>query len=323
MPEAQPDVCPGPVPPRSTAIGFALIAACSAAFISAMMHRRVDPWSDFSQLVVGGRALWQGGNPYLAVSSPRTGLPLVYPLPALLLAWPLSWLPMAAADACFSALGVGVFAFAHARTGPIDRPAVVAFFSAALAQTVIYSQWSALLLGAVLLSNGWLGGAVLACKPTTAIWLWAARPSWRLIVGALTVSAISLAVRPTWPLEWWTATSHVRPSTVIPALLPFGFVIVIAAAMRWRRPEARLLLAMCCVPHTTLMYETLPLLAMVPATWGEAWLLCASSWACLTTFTTFVPDTTPINQALHLGGLWSLVGIYTPCAILVWRRENA
>lgn len=310
-------------PPLRIAIGFALIAAASAAFVSVMLQIAQDPWSDFSQVVMGARAVRDGLNPYVALSSHPLARPLVYPLPAALLALPLSWSSMPAADACFVALGVGLLAYAHARTGQIERPAVLVFLSAALVQTVITAQWPALLLGAILLCNGLLSGAVLAGKPTTAIWLLAAHPSWRAVLGALAVYVISLAVRPMWPLEWWTVVT--RPdnfSPVVLATLPFGLLIVLAAAWRWRRPEARLLLAMCCVPHTTFVYETLPLLAMVPKTWIEGRILCAASWICWVGYTATVLNTTTLSGATHIGGLWSLACLYVPCAIMLLRRPN-
>lgn len=308
------------VQPIRIAIGFALIAACGAGFVSAMLL--VGGWSDFSQLALGAQALRHGLNPYLAASAPRTGLPLVYPMPAVLLALPWTLLPMAAAHASFSAFGVGALAYAHARSGPIERPAIVAFFSAAMLHTILLSQWPALLLGAVMLSNQWLGGALLTCKPTTAIWLWAMRPSWRAIGGALVATTISLVVRPSWPLEWWTATSMARAYLVIPALLPFGFLIAIAAALRWRRPEARLLLAMCCVPHAPFPYEALPLIAMTPKTWTEAWILCACSWVSYVSFTVLIVGKRTLVPTVHLAGLWSLALIYAPCAIMLLRRKN-
>lgn len=293
--------------------------------MSVMLHHRpgVGELSDFGPMLIGAQALRQGLDPYVAVARAQLGNPLGYPLPAVLLALPWSWLSMTAASASFSALGVGVLAYAYARTGPLERPAIVAFCSAALIKTVLYSQWSALMLGTVLLSNGLWGGALLSCKPTTAIWLWAMRPSWRAILGALGAYAISLAVRPTWPLEWWAVLNR-DYAPVIPATLPLGFLIVIAAALRWRRPEARLLLAMCCVPHTTLFYEALPLFVMVPKTWTEAWLLCAGSWISYATFAAYIAGhPTTVAHSQYLGGLWSLVGIYAPCAILLLRRDNA
>lgn len=312
-------------PPRRVAIGFALIAAVAAGFMSVMLQVRQDePWSDFGQVVSGARALRAGLNPYAMASPHPLARHLIYPLPAVILALPLSWSSTLTADACFVALSVGLLAYAHARTGPIARPAAAMFYSAALVQTVITAQWPALLLGSLMLSNRVTSGMLLACKPTTAIWLWAARPAWQSILGAGCAIAISLALRPTWPCEWWAVVAHPDNfSPVLPAALPFGFLIVLAAASRWRQPEARLLLAMCCVPHTTLVYETLPLLALVPKRWSEAWILCAASWICWIGYTASltVLKVRTLEEATRLGGLWSMACLYAPCAILLLRRK--
>ena len=304
------------------ALGFAFLAALTAGLVAAMAHRGIaEPWSDFSQLAIGARALAMERNPYTSVITPA-GMPLVYPLPAVMVALPLAWLPTVWADSLWAAFGVGVLAYAHARSGRIERPAVLAFCSAAIAQCVLTGQWSAILLGAMLLSGetGW--GSLLACKPTNAIWLFVTRPSWRAWHWIWTAIALSVMVRPMWPLEWWAATRAVMSYAVTPALLPFGFVVVLVCASRWRRPEARLLLFMMLVPHTTFVYETLPLLYLVPTTWRQGWLLCASSWLCYAAICLFVPHSTPVAEAVHLGGLLSMAGIYLPCALLILRRPN-
>ena len=304
------------------ALGFSLLAALTAGCVAAVAHRGIaEPWSDFSQLSLGARALALEMNPYTTVITPA-GMPLVYPLPAVLLALPLAWLPTVWADSLWAAFGVGVLAYAHARSGRIERPAVLAFCSAAIAQCVLTGQWSALLLGAMLLSADTAWGGLLTCTPTTAIWLFITRPSWRAMHWIGTALALSVMVRPMWPLEWWAATRVVMSYAVVPAVLPFGFIVVLVCASRWRRPEARLLLLMMMVPHTTFIYETLPLLYLVPTTWRQGWLLCASSWVRFAAICLFVPHSTPIAEAVHLGGLLSMAGIYLPCALLILRRPN-
>ena len=41
-------------------------------------------------------------------------------------------------------------------------------------------------------------------------------------------------------------------------LRPLGFLLLLGL-LRWRRPEGRLLAALCVIPQTTALYETLPL----------------------------------------------------------------
>ena len=73
--------------------------------------------TDFAQLWYAARALPHGVSPYTVVG-PGKGLegsfPLIYPMPAVLLAVPFSLVPLRLADALFCA--VGAFALAWAIT---------------------------------------------------------------------------------------------------------------------------------------------------------------------------------------------------------------
>ena len=60
---------------------------------------------------------------------------------------------------------------------------------------------------------------------------------------------------------------------VAPITRPGG-VLVLLALLKWKRADARLLLALACVPHTTVPYETIPLF-LIPQTWRQAWALWA------------------------------------------------
>ena len=55
---------------------------------------------------------------------------------------------------------------------------------------------------------------------------------------------------------------------------------MLLAILRWRRPEARLLIALACVPQSMLLYETVPLF-LVPRTFRESALLVALSYVAL------------------------------------------
>ena len=66
----------------------------------------------------------------------------------------------------------------------------------------------------------------------------------------------------------WLPNLREAPNA-ISALTLRGGALVLLALLKWRRPEARLLAATACVPHTLLPDETLPLF-LVPQTWLEA-----------------------------------------------------
>jgi hypothetical protein len=76
-------------------------------------------------------------------------------------------------------------------------------------------------------------------------------------VAGIALGAIALAVVPGWIPEWLGAVStasHVRPLIVRPLAW-----LLLLAVLRWRRLEARLLLALALVPMTPAPYELVPL----------------------------------------------------------------
>jgi hypothetical protein len=120
------------------------------------------------------------------------------------------------------------------------------------------AQWSPLYCASFLLPAM---GFMLSAKPTLgAVTLVSGftRPSWRtVIVGAAILLAVSLLILPSWPIEWMRVP---RLGEFKPAVLwPGGFLALIAA-VRWREPEARMVLAMSLVPITASWYEALPLM---------------------------------------------------------------
>ena len=86
---------------------------------------------------------------------------------------------------------------------------------------------------------------------------------------ALALLACSLVLWPTWPIAWRealkTATQHAPIVT-----RPGGFLLLLAA-LRWKRPEARWLLATALVPGNPAAYDALPLLVLLPATVWLYW----------------------------------------------------
>jgi hypothetical protein len=87
-----------------------------------------------------------------------------------------------------------------------------------------------------------------------------------LIVCALALSTLAL---PSW-LLWWLVSVHALAGHPVPILvLPFGPLLLLAL-LRWRTPDARLLLGLSIFPQLLFWYDQLPL-----------WLMCRSWKSCL------------------------------------------
>ena len=104
-----------------------------------------------------------------------------------------------------------------------------------------------------------------------------------------------------------------------PLLTPLG-PLVLLGLLRWRRPEARLLMALACVPQTLVLYMTVPLF-LIPATAGESLTLVALSWAAQVI--TFTMPTKPPRPEFYTDSAWVIVTLmYIPCLVMVLRRRN-
>jgi hypothetical protein len=291
------------------------MVAAAAAAVSAAVHLRTAGHSDFAQIWAAGRLLLDHGSPYTYPLLQDWPLPLVYPLPAVVALLPLAVLPEHAADAAFAALGAGTLAYAVARTSPRPDRRWLMLVSAPFVEAIIVGQWSPLVVGASMLP--WAAVAY-ACKPTTGLPLFCAKPRVRDVLVGLACVAVTIAIRPAWPHEWWASIAAVNYA-VAPLVVGVGPVILLAL-LRWKRPEARLLLALAAVPHTTLVYEALPL-SLVPQSWMEGLIVWLGCWAALIAQRVHGPFPSQ-TAAIRYGAVWLTSVVYLPCVVMILRRPN-
>jgi hypothetical protein len=268
-----------------------------------------DRASDFDLLYQMAARLMAGEDPY--------GLPtrtLPYPLPAVLLAVPFTIIPLGLARPIFDVL-VG-WAFAYALWKYRGPYAVLALGSGAYVFAVLSGQTTPLMVAASLIPAL---GFLLAVKPNTSAALWTARPSWIAVFGVLAFVALSLALLPSWPRDWWSALPPDTSILVPPILRPFGYVLLVAA-LRWRSPEGRLILAIPFIPQTTLPYELVSL-ALIPANRLEMGIYLVGTWVVVV-----VADQMQLGQGI---GEWMATGwpvtlcaVYLPMLYLVLRRQS-
>ena len=304
-----------------------LLLAAAVAVVSAVLVVVVTAHgrglNAFDQLWVGARAMLAGTDPYALVGPGRAlaqKAPNYYPATAMIAVLPLAWLELELARAVFFGLSAGVLAFAATRDGYARMPM---FLSGSFMLALLSQQWAPLLTASLFLpAMAWayaakpnIGLALFAARPTRAALAWAA-------AGAIVLGAASLALRPSWPAEW---VAIARSAPHIRALVrhPAG-PLVLLALLRWRRPEARLLVALACVPHSTLFYEALPLLFVVPETERQVRALWALSWigTLVQIVLVFLPGYDFFGDHVYAVGELMLALVYLPCVILVLRRPN-
>ena len=285
---------------------LAFIVACRLLLYAWMPDRS----SDFDFLYNAAGRLLRGENPY-----PPATQWFPYPLPAVLLAVPFTALPLSLARPVFDLLVGAAFVYALWRhRGPY---ALIAVASGAYLLAMWNGQTTPLIVAAALVPAL---GIFLAVRPNTAAALWIAWPSLRTLLAASLVLVLSLVVLPSWPWDWWLALPLDHTPMMPPILRPFGFILLLAA-LRWRIPEGRLILAIAFIPQTTLPYELVPL-ALIPANRLEMGIYVAGTWIAVAA-----------AEGLYLSesmGHWNVSGwpvtlgaVYIPMLYLVFRRQKS
>jgi hypothetical protein len=258
--------------------GISVAIGIAAGVLAYAFLARPGSGGDYFFVWSAARSMLGGGNPYDVIAvgpeNPANDV-LLYPLPALLIVAPLAWLPLPASGGVFLGLSSGLLAFALMKDGYHRLPL---FMGAPFLIAVSLGQWSPIVTAAALEANL---GFVFAAKPHLGLPAWLYRPSTRAVVGSLLLVLVSLAVLPSWPVDWYRNISS-RPEKLSPIKTVAGPILLLAA-LRWRRPEGRLLLAMACVPQALFFYDQL-VLGLIPRTLRQSLIFSLVSFGLLLTW---------------------------------------
>lgn len=299
---------------------FALIlGAVCATYAFAYSASNPEFVSDFDQIWAGARALWEDKNPYSVVGPGREfdwRWPLYYPLPALIVVAPLGLLSVIAARVIFAGLSAALLAWAVTRDGWFRLPV---FISVSFMVTMELGQWSALYAAAYFLPAM---GAIGFAKPNFGIALAAAAHRRHALAwvagGTIALLLVSQLLQPGWH-EYWLANVRAAPHFTAHLFRPFGFLLLLAA-LKWRRPEARWLLALSIIPQAPTFYDQLLLIALC-LTRQESLLFAASTVLLFfyVGFNTPQPDYLAWGRVVGNGTLWIC---YLPMLAILLQRPN-
>ena len=270
-----------------------------------------DRHSDFDLLYNAAAHLIGGENPYQIATQ---WFP--YPLPAALLAVPFTAIPLAPARPIFDVL-VG-WAFVYALWRYRGLFALLAVLSGAYLFAMWNGQTTPLMVAASLVPAL---GFLLAVKPNTSAPLWLARPSRTTVLGVGAFLLLSLLVLPSWPQDWWTALEQEPTQLMPPVLRPFGLVLLLAA-LQWRLPEGRLLLAIAFMPQNILPHELVSL-ALIPANLLEMGIYVAGSWIAVAVAANRMHLSPGIAEWTAASWPVTLCVVYLPMLYLVLRRQSS
>ena len=299
--------------------GRFLVAACFALVAGSIAWRLQyvgrASGGDYFMIWRATRLVLAGNDPYqfkwwsdLRVAQ----TPFYYPLPAIGMGLPFVWLKPQDAAIAFATLSAGLLGFVLTRHNFDRVPMVLSvpfIFVAHLSQTTCLILALALVPGTAWLST---------IKPNIALALFAWRPRLKTVLLAGGLFAGTVIVAPWWPAEWLAVA---RSSTVHnpPVATGIGFVMILVV-LRWRRPEARLLLVMSLVPHALYFYDELPLW-LIARSRRESMVLVASSWiGGIGWAATSGGPTGP----LHITDTppWVVASLYIPSLLMVLARPN-
>jgi hypothetical protein len=299
----------------SKTFGRALLAGITAGALNWALFA-IGHGSDFYVFHFAARVWLSGGNPY-AVGFPVMGTtqlhrePFYYPFPALVVMAPFALLPLRFAGALFVGISTTLLTFGLLGRRPECVPA---FFGAGFLVAAAMGQWSVLVTATLLLPLlSWLA----VVKPNLGLAVTVARPSALGIVGGCVFLLVTLALQPHWPAEWLRNLRSL-PAHPPPVLVPGGALLLLAL-LKWRRPEARLLVAMACVPQLLYFADQLPLW-LVAKTRREGMLLSATSLVAWVAGLV-VAARASVQPALT-SEAFVLVGVYLPVFVMILRRPN-
>lgn len=293
-----------------------VVIALACGYFTFVTARPAYVTTDYEYLWRAARLWASGVDPY--VVKPRAAWlhlwplfdPLFYPLPGVMFAGLFAAWPLAISQVVFVTLASAFLAWRMSRRAlwPLLIFVTPSFWMAAF-----LGQWSPWLTLAALVPNV---GFLLACKPTIGLACFCYRPTWRAVVSGCLIVVLSLALMPSWPWEWLDNLKWVQRHP--PAILVPGGWFLALAALRWRQREARLLLAMACVPQLLFFADQLPLF-LVSRTRREAILFTATG---ALVGAIWVARHFMRYAAVQLTGPYVLLGCYLPALWIVLRRPN-
>jgi hypothetical protein len=307
-------------PTRKARVVVASLIATVASIFPFAEHLRLPTRpTDFGIIWFGARSLLHGVDPYPLVGPGRLynwDWELLYPATSMVLAIPLSWLPEIAAAIVFVWISTALLAYAVTEK---SWNLLFLFPSSAFIVAARAAQWSPLYSAAFCLPTL---GFVLSAKPNLGGAISLSTDSPKLLASALggfiVLLAVSLFMLPSWPHAWLTAVSGASHLTA-PIITTGGFTIVMVL-LRWRRPEARLILFLACVPQTGSWYEALPLL-LVAQTKRESQILSLVSSVGFLLIRFMIHGQAEAVFNRQVSALM-VAFAYLPATIVVLRRPN-
>jgi hypothetical protein len=273
----------GMATPPTTAKAWAAAAMIGAlvgglCFVILKAHHSVKPEvkaGDFQRALSDSRDLLTDQDPYRYPAGPYA---IPYPLPAALLAMPLSRFPDILAASLFFGASTMLLAFGIVRAQEEWRLAMLLSWSFIYA--LLWVQWTPL-IGALWFLPG--VAVVMLVKPHIALPVLLAgefrrrllRKEWKWLIAPVLLLLFSLIIYPTWPLVWQRQLATYQGIWPPLFAMPLG-PLVLLSLVNWRDRRAWLIVILALMPQR-MVYDQLPLM-LVAENRKQLWILIVASW---------------------------------------------
>lgn len=312
-------------PTRRERTRYAVVASALSMLVAGTLLWARRDWiqgGDFSYPWLAARALLAGHDPYAVVGPAAPfGGGFYYPLTAALVALPVIWCPPWIGGLLVVGAGFGLLAYAVTAS---ERWPLLMLLSACAYMVCESVQWAPLFMASTMFPP--LLILAVAVKPNIAIGLFAmqtrVRPIVIGVVGGGILALVAFAIDPAWLAHWVGAhrTSSIAGLYNVPLSHWWGAPLALSV-LRWRRPEARLLVCLAAVPQAAFLYDQL-FVFLIPRTRAEMFVLVVGSYAALLG-RDFIPRDQSGTASLSLAYLpLAVVCIYLPALMMVLRRPN-
>jgi hypothetical protein len=300
-------------------IGLSLLVGFGIALAYSLQNTGVKQAEDLTPLLTGTRMILSDQSPYVReVAADGSGPRMLYPMPTYVVLTLLAWLPDFLVRAVWSGFAAGMLTFLAVGRWGMHGLAMV--FSRGSALAISIAQFSPyFFIGALV--PGWQ--VLAAAKPTLGLIVWCYRPTWWPFIGAAILGTVSFVILPTWVQEWRSQLTGVGWYLPAAAIWRGGGPLLLLAALRWRRPEARLLLALAVVPHNFAWYDQM-LVFLVAERPRELWTLFVLSWVAAlgSAYALFELGYIHRPDPFSLFRIPTVLLLYLPALWMVLRRSN-
>ena len=278
------------------------VIGCASGFLcfKILSHLHAGAY-DFTWALHPARELVAGRNPYAHFPAGAFG----YPLTAVLLAVPFTWLSESVAAGVFFGISSAILALGLTRDG-YDR--LLVFLAYPYWAGLLTAQWVPLIMAGAFFPVLLL---TTTAKPQAGLPVFLTHWSKRGVFACLIFVGLTFITMPSWLKSWFAQA--VRYEYFVPIIILPGPLLLLAL-LKYRRRDAQLLLLSAMMPQRW-FYDAF-VLWLIPRSRREILYTAVFSWGAGMWRWYHVPHN--FNEA----GRWAVIFLYLPMLLVVLVRPR-